>query len=168
MNRIKDHHVDETTLINFDTNDSIIHNHVPTKFNIPSTSAFSSALHRYGWKRVSKYMEDNFNDKANNIIIDQSIETTFGWKSTDLFNTNIIPYKKPWIGFAHGLLKLPSWYDNVNQPETYVKTKIFIDSLLFCKGIYVLSLNTPEISSLLNVTKRLLFPIRYVLDIESS
>ena len=95
----------------------------------------NSGAHRSGWR----YVYDNIrclNNKNNPLHLDLYVDRTFHWNNEINKIIGIIPYKKPWIGFVHHTFDV-----SFSDYNCYLLLKCpeFIDSLAFCKGIFVLS-----------------------------
>ena len=93
-----------------------------------------SGAHRSGWQYVFENIKHLHN--YNGIIMDMSIDKTFHWNADINKILNIIPYKKPWIGFVHHTFD--TTFSNYNC-NTLLQSVDFKESLNFCKGIIVLS-----------------------------
>jgi polysaccharide pyruvyl transferase WcaK-like protein len=93
-----------------------------------------SGAHRSGWQYVFENIKHLHN--YNGIIMDMSIDKTFHWNADINKILNIIPYKKPWIGFVHHTFDTTFSDYNCN---TLLKSEEFKESLNCCKGIIVLS-----------------------------
>lgn len=89
--------------------------------------------HRSGWSFVINNLEQYDN---GNILMDTYIDKTFGWGEKLYTSMNIIPYKKPWIGFIH---HTPNEEYSENNTTTLIKNKLFLESLDCCICLYVLS-----------------------------
>lgn len=94
-----------------------------------------SGAHRSGWKYVFDSIK-KFNNSNASILLDLYIDRTFHWKREIYKNINIIPYKKPWLGFIHHTFD--TTFSKFNSVEL-LKCPEFIESLKTCKGIIVLS-----------------------------
>ena len=96
-----------------------------------------SGAHRSGWEYVYqniKYLNNNKSD----LYLDLYVDRTFHWNKKINKILNIIPYTKNWCGFIHHAFDTTfSEYNCVNL----LKNIDFIESLKFCKGIFVLSEN---------------------------
>ena len=119
-----------------------------------------SNSHRFGWQ----YVFDNIKKYHNNeskLYLDLYLDRTFHWKKDIYKLLDIIPYKNDWIGFIHHTFDSTfSTYNNYNL----FNNQEFIDSLIYCKGLFVLSntLQNKLVKELnkLNLEKK---PIVYVL-----
>jgi hypothetical protein len=94
-----------------------------------------SGAHRSGWQYVYeniKYLDNNKSD----IIMDLYLDRTFHWQKDVMKYLNIIPYKKPWLGFIHHTFD--TTFSEYNC-DVMFKDIDFLESLKTCKGIIVLS-----------------------------
>lgn len=114
-----------------------------------------SNAHRSGWQFVYDNIKYLHNDSSN-LYLDLYIDRTFHWNKDINKALGLIPYKKNWIGFIHHTFDTSfSEYNNhnlLNNPD-------FIQSLQFCKGIFVLSkyLRTQFITAFYN--KNIFVPV---------
>ena len=109
---------------------------VSGKINLGLQTSFYS--HRSGWDYVVHNMSE-FNN-PNGVNFDGFIENAFSWRKNQYCDDKIIPYKEPWIGFLHNPPNMPLWFsDNNSYPQTLINDELFKESLLNCKGLYVLS-----------------------------
>lgn len=94
-----------------------------------------SNAHRSGWQFVYENIKYLHNDSSN-LYLDLYLDKTFHWNKTINKELNIIPYRHNWIGFIHHTFDTSfSDYNNHNL----FHNQDFLDSLLSCKGIFVLS-----------------------------
>ena len=91
-------------------------------------------LHRSGWQYVVDNLE-NYHG-TNGIICDLYLDRTFHWNYTEYKKIGVIPYVKPWIGFIHHTTDVE--YTSYNTINLF-KNKLFLTSLIHCKGLFVLS-----------------------------
>lgn len=94
-----------------------------------------SGSHRSGWQYVYKNLERLHNDQSD-LFLDLYIDRTFHWNLEINCLLEIIPYKKPWVGFVHHTFD--ETFSTYNC-HTLLKCEEFIESLKYCKGIFVLS-----------------------------
>lgn len=66
-------------------------------------------------------------------IFDPCPEKTFVW------GDKCKQYFKPWVCIIHGPYYIPEWYDSRMSSNSFFRNKNFVNSLEFCKGIYVFS-----------------------------
>ena len=94
-----------------------------------------SGVHRSGWQYVYENIKYLHND-ASDLYLDLYLDRTFHWNKEINKELGLIPYKTNWIGFVHHTFDTSfSEYNNynlINNPD-------FIESLNYCKGIFVLS-----------------------------
>ena len=89
--------------------------------------------HRSGWSYVVDHLEQY---NGGNILLDSYVDKTFGWGKKLYSSLNIIPYKKPWIGFIH---HTPNEKYSENNTIKLLNDELFLESLNSCICIYVLS-----------------------------
>lgn len=95
--------------------------------------------HRSGWSFVLHHMEQLHNPKG--VIFDSYLDKTFGWEYDFLSLSQVIPYRKPWIGVFH---HTPNQEYTDNNLVTVFSKPNFIQSLNCCKGLIVLSKNNQQ------------------------
>lgn len=105
-------------------------------FNINYIDQFDySGVHRSGWQFVYENVKYLHND-ASDLYLDLYLDRTFHWNKEINKELGLIPYRKNWVGFVHHTFDTSfSEYNNynlLNNPD-------FIESLKYCKGIFVLS-----------------------------
>jgi polysaccharide pyruvyl transferase WcaK-like protein len=92
-----------------------------------------TGYHRSGWS----YVVDNLEKyDGGDILLDTYLDKTFGWESEFYKKINIIPYTKSWMGFIHHTPD-PDYSDN--NPINLIRNEYFVESLKYCKCIFVLS-----------------------------
>jgi len=91
-------------------------------------------LHRSGWSYVLNTLKDR--DSVDGLICDFYLDRTFHWNCSIYSQLKVIPYVKPWIGFIHHTMD--ENYSDFNTTALF-KNKQFLKSLIFCKGLVVLS-----------------------------
>lgn len=91
-------------------------------------------LHRSGWQYVVDELDKY--QSSNSLLCDLYLDRTFHWNFREYSKLGIIPYKKNWIGFIHHTCNED--YTSYNTVNLF-KNKLFIQSLKYCKGIFVLS-----------------------------
>ncbi len=107
-------------------------------FNIDYIDQYDrTGVHRHGWK----YVVDNISSQICSynpdlVKLDLYVDRTFHWNRIEMIEAGIIPYKTPWIGVIHHTLYQDESGYNCIQ---LLKCKEFIDSLLKCRGLIVLS-----------------------------
>lgn len=93
-----------------------------------------AGLHRSGWQYVVNALD--YYQSSEDLICDLYLDRTFHWNSSEYAKLGIIPYKRYWIGFIHHTTDLE--YSDYNTQELF-KNKYFIESLQYCRGLFVLS-----------------------------
>lgn len=93
----------------------------------------STLEHRGGWKSVLDYfIKNNFYDDNSSIYFFDSVENYFLWDNSSYLCTN------NWLGIIHCTHKTPKYLDIANITNLFNNGN-FMKSLLYCKGIIVLS-----------------------------
>ena len=94
-----------------------------------------SGAHRSGWQYVYKHIE-NLHNSNSEMLLDLYVDRTFHWNQDVNKVLKIIPYHNSWIGFVHHTFDTSfsdyNCHNLLNSPN-------FIESLQFCRGIFVLS-----------------------------
>ncbi len=107
------------------------------KINLNSNQ-ISFYSHRSGWDYALGGLFDFHNSRG--IMLDGFLENAFVWRKDEFIQKNKIPYRKPWVGFFHNPPNMPTWFsDNNAYPNSILHDKYFKQSLINCKGLYVLS-----------------------------
>lgn len=91
-------------------------------------------LHRAGWQYSIEplyYFSDDYG-----VFLDTYTDRTFGWCSSLLQKVGILPYTNYWVGFIHHTFD--TFFSTNNCTEMF-SSKLFIDSLPLCKGLYCLT-----------------------------
>lgn len=94
-------------------------------------------IHRSGWQYVINNIESQlttFDPRA--VFCDLYLDRTFHWNYELNTKMGIIPYNKFWIGFIHHTTL--TGYTDYNVIELFKKPN-FLESLKYCRGLYVLS-----------------------------
>lgn len=94
-----------------------------------------SGCHRSGWQYVYKNLETFHNDNSP-LFLDLYVDRTFHWNLELNCILKLIPYKNPWIGFIHHTFDESFSDYNCNK---LLNCKEFLESLKYCKGLFVLS-----------------------------
>ena len=107
------------------------------KFNIDYIDQNDkSGAHRSGWKYVYDNIHKYSSHSSSDLLLDLYVDRTFHWKRKIYKYIDIIPYKKPWVGFIHHTFDTTfSEHNNL----TLLSCPEFLESLLCCKAIIVLS-----------------------------
>jgi hypothetical protein len=96
-------------------------------------------LHRAGWSYAVSGLcniHAPFFLRDSVMFIDTYVDRTFHWGCDTLAKNDIIPYRRPWMGFIHHTFdETHSEYNCVNL----LNNKIFLKSLSQCKGLIVLT-----------------------------
>ena len=105
-------------------------------FDLGKQINYNFGDHRAGWVYVLHNISNNIISHKNSIYLDSFIESTFFWEENA--DNNIHNY--PWIGILHNPPNIPNWFEYDNQSfYSLCKKNNFIESLKYCKKIYVLS-----------------------------
>lgn len=105
------------------------------KFNLRFTDQISylNGIHRSGWPMVMRNLL-TLHDNDAPVWLDTYVDRTFHW-----LKPTYIPYTRAWAGFVHHTWNTDfSQFNNVQL----LKNQQFLDSLPFCKGLYVFG--TPQ------------------------
>jgi hypothetical protein len=93
--------------------------------------------HRSGWYYVIQNIDKHlatFDPRST--FCDLYLDRTFHWNYDLCSKLGIIPYNRFWIGFIHHTIN--DTYTNYNVVDMF-KKKNFMESLKYCKGLFVLS-----------------------------
>jgi hypothetical protein len=93
-----------------------------------------AGLHRSGWQYVVNALD--YYQSGDDLICDLYLDRTFHWNATEYSKLGVIPYRRNWIGFIHHTTD--TTYSDYNTIELF-KNRYFIESLKYCKGLFVLS-----------------------------
>ena len=108
-----------------------------TSGKLDLSGCFGFKSHRSGWGAVMEQLKELHN--SDGVFVDCFIERTFGWMSNFHINNGAIPYKKPWVGFIHNPVGVPTWYKDFNKLQFIFDNQQFQESLMYCRGLYTLS-----------------------------
>ena len=100
-----------------------------------------SGSHRSGWQ----YVYDNikrFHNIESDLLMDLYIDRTFNWNLEINKILGIIPYKQKWTGFIHHTFD--TTFSDYNC-DVLLNCPEFVESLKYCKGLFVLSEYLKEI-----------------------
>jgi len=104
-------------------------------FNIDFVNqADTSGAHRSGWQYVYKSLCTFHNE--NETILDMYLDRTFHWNAVSCKELGIIPFTRDWMGFIHHTFDTS--FSDYNTAKLFTNQD-FLDSLVFCKGLFVLS-----------------------------
>jgi hypothetical protein len=90
--------------------------------------------HRSGWEYVTQNLDKLHN--PDGVIFDNYLDKTFGWDCEFLTQIKVLPYKTEWIGVFH---HTPNEQYSINNLVNCFNQKVFIKSLIQCKGLIVFS-----------------------------
>lgn len=96
-----------------------------------------SPFHRSGWGFAIDAITPLHHPKG--ILLDGCLDESFGWALKKRLSNNILPYKKPWVGFIHRPPNAPSWYPPDRSLSHMIELDIWKESLGQCQGIFCLS-----------------------------
>lgn len=91
-------------------------------------------FHRSGWSYVLDHLQ-NFHHPAGPIF-DSFLDKTFGWNYDFYQKIGILPFTQPWVGVFH---HTPDQNYSHNNLVDFFSKPLFAESLIHCRGIYVLS-----------------------------
>lgn len=95
--------------------------------------------HRSGWRYALDALEPL--RRADGILTDTFLESTFAWHLERERATGLIPYRTPWIGFLHNPVGIPRWHEYYSAPAVMLDLPECRASLDRCAGIITLSEN---------------------------
>jgi polysaccharide pyruvyl transferase WcaK-like protein len=98
-----------------------------------------SSYHRSGWSYVVGGLMNLDGPqllKKSDILLDTYVDRSFHWGFEILSTMGILPYKQQWYGFIHHTFD--TTHSDYNCTEL-MNNPVFIESLLCCKGLFVLS-----------------------------
>ncbi len=99
-------------------------------------NTFNSKTHRSGWEYAGSNLIKEFHSSQAKTIVDLYVDKTFLWNSSVYESNKKIPYTMPWFGFIH---HTPNPEYTPNSLNAILESKLFIQSLKYCKGLFVLS-----------------------------
>tara|TARA_Y100001938_G_C8078820_1_gene427797 strand:+ start:406 stop:1551 length:1146 start_codon:yes stop_codon:yes gene_type:complete len=105
------------------------------KINLNPQIAFGN--HRSGWNYAVEALAPLHN--PNGVFFDGFLEKNFSWQRQDNIKENIIPYKKPWIGFFHNPPFKEDWFFGFNSLDRILKIPELEQSMDSCMGLFTLS-----------------------------
>jgi len=98
-----------------------------------------SQYHRAGWAYVIgglMNLDAQHLSRQTDIMLDTYVDRSFHWGYEILKYIGMVPYIKPWYGFIHHTFNIDHSEYNCNN---LLKNEDFIESLKYCKGLFVLS-----------------------------
>jgi polysaccharide pyruvyl transferase WcaK-like protein len=126
-------------------------------------------VHRSGWQYVIEGIDEQlatFDPRAT--FCDLYLDRTFHWNYDLNSKLGIIPYNKFWIGFIHHTTLTE--YTNYNVIEMFKKPN-FVESLKYCRGLFVLSQYLQEsINKIIDamqlniIVEKLYHPTEFILE----
>lgn len=109
------------------------------QFSISLNSQFGQAsyqgVHRSGWAYVKAGLSLLHSDDAE-VFLDVYLDSSFSWQSQILLYQQLLPYKRPWIGFFHHAFSSTTESFDV---QSAIRTEGFKASLSQCKCLITLS-----------------------------
>jgi glycosyltransferase involved in cell wall biosynthesis len=110
----------------------------PKLIDISSAFKGNYGNHRSGWSYALQSLSPLHNELG--IWVEGFVEKKFVWGSDPgERRNNPKPYKKPWIGFIHVPPYVPKWFLSELAPKTIFSTKLWQESIEYCRGIFCLS-----------------------------
>lgn len=107
------------------------------KINFGKIQQFTmKGLHRAGWEYVVNNICVYHHDDNAEIFIDCYLDKTFHWTKDFNIAVGVLPYKSSWIGFVH---HTPDESYSEYNTTKMINDPIFIESLIYCKGIFVMT-----------------------------
>jgi hypothetical protein len=98
------------------------------------------ASHRSGWGFALDWLQPLHHQGGT--LFDGFLESSFVWtRRMGLpWEGRLPPYNKPWVGFLHNPMEMPSWYPfQDSSPGRLLAGRDFQESLPNCRGLYALS-----------------------------
>jgi len=120
------------------TTTRIINNYKSTKYyKLNYINLYNNEnIHRSGWDYVISNLIKYHSDDEKLPILDLYLDKTFHWNEQINKILDIIPYNTNWYGFIHHTCD--TTFSKYNTIELFQKES-FIRSLVYCKGLIVLS-----------------------------
>jgi hypothetical protein len=95
------------------------------------------AEHRSGWAYALEALEPLCTPAG--ILLDTFIEANFGWNLQNALQQGIVPYREPWVGFAHNPPGIPEWHEYYSAPQVMFASPAWRQSVPCCRGLLTLS-----------------------------
>jgi hypothetical protein len=105
------------------------------KINLNTQIAFGN--HRSGWNYAVEALAPLHN--TNGVLFDGFLEKNFSWQRVDNIKDDIIPYKKPWVGFFHNPPFEEDWFFGFNSLDKILEIPELQQSMDSCMGLFTLS-----------------------------
>jgi len=93
-------------------------------------------VHRSGWQFVMDSLRTRQSMDPNAIVVDGFVDKTFGWNREFYVRLNMVPIKRPWLGFVHHTFDTSFSKNNITS---WINDPDFLASLPQCVGLVVLS-----------------------------
>ncbi len=92
-------------------------------------------VHRSGWQYVLTHLQRHSSSECK-LLLDTSVDRSFGWEQAPLEKAGILPYKQEWMGIIHHTFD--TTFSDYNCVALF-KNPVFIESLEHCKSLIVMS-----------------------------
>jgi hypothetical protein len=110
----------------------------PRKFVLERRVSFPHQ--RSGWNYALASLEPLLlTDGRESVLLDSMIEKNFCRRLQEAEAGGEIPYRRPWVGFVHVPLELPSWYEPSKSLRHISRLPVWQQSMPYCKGLLALS-----------------------------
>jgi hypothetical protein len=77
--------------------------------------------------------------KADGILLDTFVESTFSWRVEELREAGVTPYRCDWVGFVHNPPGISVWHEYPSAQQNFFRTPEWRESLPFCRGLFTFS-----------------------------
>ena len=94
-------------------------------------------FHRSGWQYAMAALKPLLGGEE--FLLDTFIESTFCWHLQELEAEEILPYKRPWVGFLHNPPGIPAWHEYTSAPQYILTLSVWQESLPACRGLFTFS-----------------------------
>jgi hypothetical protein len=94
-------------------------------------------FHRSGWQYAMNALKPLLGGEE--VLLDTFIESTFCWELRELEATGILPYRRPWVGFLHNPVGIPTWHEYTSAPQYIFTLPAWRESQATCRGLFTFS-----------------------------
>lgn len=107
------------------------------KFSLADHVIFSH--HRSGWADAMRALEPLMRYDGKGTLLDATVEMTFVRELPRTRRQQLVPYRRPWVGFVHCPPRIPRWHLHRYSPSYYFRLKTWQDSMPYCQGLVTFS-----------------------------